>query len=435
MDERRSDCRWKRTRGAITGIALVAGALTLAPHAQAEDWQFGGHLKAQYSYTDFRASDIAALVGDDPASDLSLDVRLKADKRDGPWDFSVHYEVLAVHGDALATRRALLALGLPLAGSVSGLPNDDRRLFNLTSELIDRNDTAAVQRLDRLSVGYGADGYLIRFGRQAVSWGNGLIFQPLDFINPFSPVTIDKDYKTGDDMLYGQWQYGGGDVQAMVVPRRDLLTHAVAGDESSYAAKWRTRVAGFDFDLLAARHYDENLLGAGLARSVGGAVWRLDVAVADLTGADPAWSLVTNIDYSWTLFGKNMYGFAEYFHNGVGEARAADYLNPSPALAARLARGELFTLARDYAALGLQVELAPLVNVFGNLIQNLNDGSRFFQLRGIYDWRQNTQLMAGFNQPAGERGSEYGGISVPTPLPGTIFAPGRSVYLRAAYYF
>ena len=32
-------------------------------------------------------------------------------------------------------------------------------------------------------------------GRQAVTWGNGLIFNPMDLFNPFSPVDIERDYK------------------------------------------------------------------------------------------------------------------------------------------------------------------------------------------------------------------------------------------------
>ena len=86
-----------------------------------------------------------------------------------------------------------------------------------------------------------------------------------------------------------------------------------------------------------------------------------------------------------------------------------------------------------YAVLGLQAELSPLVNVFVSVIQNLHDASRYLQLRGVYDWRQDTQFMAGFNLPDGERGSEYGGL--PTGLPDTWLAPGRSFYLRAAFFF
>jgi hypothetical protein len=128
-----------------------------------------------------------------------------------------------------------------------------------------------------------------------------------------------------------------------------------------------------------------------------------------------------------------MYGYAEYFRNGLGSADEAGYLTPDPALTARIERGELFTLGRDYAALGVQVELHPLVNVFASYLQNLRDASRYLQLRATWDWRQNVQFMGGFNLPAGERGSEYGGI--PVPATGAYLAPGRAAYLRGAWYF
>lgn len=414
-------------------LTLVTGLITAAPlTGHADDWQLGGHLKGLYAATFYQADDLPALFGQNPAQDEYLDFRLKAEKRQGLWDVAIHYELLALHGDSLETRRALAASGLPVTGGVTGLPNDERSLFNLTSEVIDRTGTAAVQRLDRLAVGYGTERFLVRFGRQAVSWGGGLVFQPLDFLNPFAPTAIDKEYKTGVDMLYSQWQAAArGDLQAIIVPRRDPMTHAVTSRDSSYAAKLRRRLGGFDVDVLLARHYDENLFGLGMVHSIGGAVWRLDLEYSDVPGG--AWSLVTNVDYSWVLFGKNMYGLAEYFRNGLGAANEAGYVNPDPELAARLARGELFTLARDYVALGAQIELSPLVNAYANLIQNLDDASRYFQLRATYDWREDIQFMAGLNLPAGERGSEYGGI--PTPYPGSYTGPGRSVYLRAAWYF
>lgn len=421
-------------------LYLIVAFVAASPPAHAEEWKYGGHFKYQYSSTDYYHNDAAAVFGEDPANNQSIDGRLKAEWRGRGFDFTAHYEVLAVNGDVLETRRALAAAGLSYPRGVTGLPNDDTRLFDLTSELVDQPRTAAVQRIDRLAVGFGTTAWLVRFGRQAVSWGNGLAFQTLDFMNPFSPVSIDKDYKTGDDMLYGQWQSIGQadtpgklDVQAMVVPRRDSVTHDITSDDSSYAMKLRTRAYGFDVDLLVARNYGENLFGTGFAHSVGGAVWRLDIAYVDLLSAANEWSLVTNLDYSWKLFEQNMYGFVEYFYSGVGEHNETGYLNPNPALANRLARGELFTLARNYAALGLQLEATPLVNLFANLTQNLDDGSRILQLRGVYDWLQNMQFMAGLNLPAGAYGSEYGGI--PTTLPGTVIAPGRSIYLRAAYYF
>jgi hypothetical protein len=235
-------------------------------------------------------------------------------------------------------------------------------------------------------------------------------------------------------MLYGQWLVGErDDLQAILLPRRDPATHHVEGNQSTYAVKFRARLAGIDVDLLAARHFSENLAGVGVVKSIGGAVWRLDASFTDLDNGDSATSLVTNLDYSWTWGGKNVYGYVEYFRNGVGETDRANYPAPSTELSARIARGELFTLARDYAALGMQVELTPLFNLHTNLIANLNDGSKFLQLSGVYDWRQDVQMRAGVNLPSGDRGTEYGGV----PVAGSSFfvSSGRSVYLRGAVYF
>jgi len=434
MRDRREDCYLKRASGAAIRVALVVCALMMAPGTRAEGWKYGGHLKYQYTFTNYRANDVAALLGDDPANDHSVDARLKAEWRGRGFDFSAHYEVLALAGDSVATRRTLATAGLLLSGNATGLPDDRHRLFDLTDDFIDDNRAAAVHRLDRLSVGYTTGSASVRFGRQAVSWGNGLAFQVLDFVNPFSPIAIDKEYKTGEDMLYGQWQWTGlGDAQLMLLPRRDPMTRDLDHEQASQALKLHTRAAGFDIDVLVACHYDQTLFGFGVVHNLGGAVWRFDALQTVETDRDDTRSLVTNLDYSWVLFGKNMYGFAEYYRNGFGSARASGYLAANPELTARLARGEVYTVGRDYAALGVQVELSPLVNAFASVIQNLNDASRYLQLRGTYDWRQDTQFMAGLNLPDGERGSEYGGL--PTGLPGTWLAPGRSLYLRVAYYF
>jgi hypothetical protein len=416
------------------GRALLLAALAASAPAVAFDWNFGGHIKYQYTYTDFRADDINAVFGGDPAHDQNLDLRLKAENRTGPWDFAAHYELLAVVGDSLEARRRMAAAGIPVIGTVTGLPDDRRRLFDLTRETTDRDRLAAVQRLDRLSLGYSTARQSLRFGRQAVSWGNGLVFQVLDFVNPFSPIVVDKEYKTGDDMFYGQWLTGGNDdVSAIVLPRRDPDTGRVENNQSSYAVKYRAHLSGFDLDFLGARHFGENLAGLGVVRSIGGAVWRLDVSYTSLETGGGATSLVTNMDYSWMWGGQNVYGYAEYFRNGVGESDRANYATPNAALSERLARGELFTLARDYAAFGLQVELTPLFNLYTSLIANLNDGSKFLQLRGVYDWLEDVQLMAGLNLPSGSRGTEYGGV--PVAGTATFVSAGRSVYVRGAYYF
>jgi hypothetical protein len=416
----------------MANVLLGAVLAVAAADALAEGWNLGGHAKYQYTRTDYRPDDLAAVVGDDPADDRQLDLRLKAEWRAAGWELVGHYEVLGVAGDGLAARRRLAALGFGGFETVTGLPDDRRRLFDLTDTLTDQERRAAVQRLDRLSVGYLAPGWTVRLGRQALSWGNGLAFHPLDFVNPFSPIAIDKGYKTGEDMAYGQWAVGEGmDVQAIAVARRDPVSGDVEDAEATGAVKYRLRSGAFELDLIAARHYDESVAGLGVVRSIGGAVWRLDLSRTATDGDGGVVSLATNVDYSWTWGGRNYYGYAEYFRNGFGIADPVGYANPDPALAARLARGELHTLARDYLALAGQVELTPLVNVYLTVVHNLNDASDWWQLRAVYDWLQDVQLQAGANLPVGARGDEYGGI--PTPGGGYV-AAGRSLYARIAYY-
>ena len=53
-------------------------------------------------------------------------------------------------------------------------------------------------------MGFATDHVVMRFGRQAITWGNGLVFNAMDIFNPFDPAAVDKEYKTGDDMIYGQ---------------------------------------------------------------------------------------------------------------------------------------------------------------------------------------------------------------------------------------
>lgn len=412
-------------------IAILLCAVSCC--AYADEWESRGHLKYQLTQAMYERDDLYAVYGDDDPTDHEIDFRLNAEKRRGRWDAKIDYELLALGGDSLEIRRALSAAGMLPCTTVTGLPSDDRRLFDLTHEITDRERHAAVHRLDRLSLGYSGERMVVRAGRHAVSWGNGLAFNPLDIFNPFSPTAVDKDYKTGDDMLYGQWLFDSGDdLQAIILPRRDPVSHDVETDQSSFAFKYHGMKAGIDYDLLTACHFDEPLLGIGLAKDWHGAIWRLDVSVTELSDGGHATSLVTNLDRSWTWFGHNVYGYIEYFRNGVGEADK-DYTTPNMALQERISRGELFTLGRDFLAAGMQIELTPLFNLFPSMIWNLNDESLFFQVRADYDWKENILITGGVNLPYGDRGTEFGGI----PVPGTDYfdAPGTECYLKLSYFF
>jgi hypothetical protein len=290
----------------------------------------------------------------------------------------------------------------------------------------------AVHRFDRLSIGYSAEQWVFRIGRQTISWGNGLLFQPLDVFNPFSPTAVDKEFKTGDDMLYTQRLFdNGSDLQMVLIPRRDPLTGDIDSKQGSLALKYHGSAKDIEFDILLARHFDQPLFGLGFSGDLAGAVWRLDVALTEMDDGNTTKALVFNMERSWTVRQKNIRGFFEYFRNDLGDRRQR-YNMLDPELQVRLQRGEVFTLARDYLVLGMQVEWKPRLNSFTNWIHNLNDDSNLLQIYLNFDWQQNLLLQGGVTLTHGDHGSEYGGI---VAGPNNVVGTGNTAFLRLSFYF
>jgi len=423
---------------AVAVLCLAASPLTSFGQSGAlgtgdsTDWSFGGHTKYQYIYTSVPEDSVLQAINGDSLQDHNLEVRLKASVRHGHWDVSTHFQFITVHSDTLSVYRDLSLPVFPGAGLI----NDDRRWFDLTHELSNKDKNATVLRLDRASVAYTGDKVVMRFGRQAVSWGNGLLFTPMDIFNPFDPTAVDKEYKTGDDMLYGQYLLdNGSDIQAVGVVRRDPISGDVEQDESSLAAKYHGFWGRTEYDLLLAEHYAERVIGLGLSTDSGGAVWRADLVWSD-TGSGSIFSAVGGASYSWIAGGHNWTGFLEYYYNGFGQS-GGDYssagLAANPELLQRLARGELFNLGRHYLGASVTVEVTPLLNLTPNVFINLTDPSALAQLVLSYDWKQDFQLLGALNIPIGASGTEYGGIG--SEQPGLYVSTGPSLFAQLAWYF
>jgi hypothetical protein len=260
----------------------------------------------------------------------------------------------------------------------AGLPSDERRLFDFTKILNDGDENAIAHRLDRFWVGYTSEKAVVRFGRQALSWGNGLFFSPMDLVNPFDPTTIDTEYKTGDDMLYLQYlRDSGDDWQAAAVFRRDPLSGDVDSEQSTVALKYHSFAGEHEYDVLFADSYGETVVGVGGARSVGGAIWRGDVVVTD-SSTDTVVEVVTNLSYSWVWSDKNVSGAIEYYYNGVDS---------------------------NYIAASLMIEMSPLWMMTPTLISNVDDQSALLQLVNQYSLSDNMTFLGSLNIPLGANAS------------------------------
>jgi hypothetical protein len=419
-------------------LTSLSGGSTLSA-AQSLPENISGHLKYRAQAVHYPDDSLLRQFGEAQAYDHSADLRLQWSARKNNWSAQVDYQLLGVAGDGveLAKQLSLADAGagsFTVAGS-GGFPDDDRRLWDLTHRFSDQDRHILLHRLDRAHITYTGEKSVWRLGRQVLSWGNGLMYNPVDFFNPFDPAAVDTEYKTGDDMLYGQYLFSNGnDVQGVYVARRDD-EHDVSAKVASAALKYHGWWGEQEWDLLVAEHFDESIVAFGSARDIGGAVWRGDVMAVDAID-DWTWSLVTNLSYSWRWWDKNISGVVEYYYNGFGETGdelSVMDLQSNPALTDRLARGELYTTGRQYVAGSLTIELTPLLNLRPGVFLNLSDQSNLWQLIVQYDPSQNIQVLGSLNLPVGSSGTEFGGLD--TIFDGVQLSRGVSASVQVGWYF
>jgi len=428
----RTNLRARPFRGDPCPLATVVYfffALLFCARASAIETR--GHVKLQATSVDIPADSLLQDAGADPANDGSAELRVNLGERRGGWQWQADYQLIARRGDRFELQRQNPALDFGAAALV----DDDERLFDLTHLISEGDDRVVAHRLDRLYIGHSSEKTVLKFGRQAVSWGNGLIYNPVDFFNPFDPAALDTEYKTGDDMLYGQYLLASGDdLQALWVIRRND-TGDVERDVASIAAKYHGFAAGGEYDLLLAEHYDELSAALGGAIDAADAIWRGDFMLTD-SGDDTVASMVLNWSYSWVAWDRNMSGAIEYYRNGFGIGDG-DYgplaLAANPELVERIRRGELFTLARNYLAATATLELTPLWLLTATMFNNLDDHSYLLQVFAQHDLTQDSKLLLALNLPFGDDGSEFGGID--SSVAGRPLSTGNSLFAELAWYF
>ncbi len=370
--------------------AFLLLVISTVAFADGNSYGFGGHSKlrlvAQSYPNDSLFRDVIGANSVDGAGELRLEFSAKRDK----WSLHADYQLIAINSDFLA----------------AGLPEDESRLFDLTSILDDSDKNALLHRLDRFWVGYAGEKTVVRFGRQALSWGNGLLYAPMDLVNPFDPATIDTEYKAGDDMLYMQYlRDSGDDIQAAVVFRRNAVTGDVESDEGTIALKYHGFAGENEFDVLVAESYGNTIVGAGYAQSVGGAIWRGDVVVTE-SSDDTYVEVVTNLSYSWVLGAKNMSGAVEYYYDGFD---------------------------RHYVAGSLTIEMSPLWMLTPTVLSNVNDPSGLLQVVTQYSLSDNMTFLGSLNIPLGANATEFGGPE--SGVPGRYLSTDAGVFAQLAWYF
>ncbi|WP_020587547.1 hypothetical protein [Desulfobacter curvatus] len=430
----------------ITDVALFCVLFWLVPiflgYAQEEtslpEMEWDGHLKL-YSRILFPKSNSAyQAVGLSPNYDGYGELRLNNKTFFGDTLYmEVNYEALAGGGGTREDGEKLKARYPALfPNGLSGPIRDDHRFFDLTATLHQGQRSVIYHRLDRAFFSFSPSWGEIRIGRQAVTWGHGFTFNPMDLFNPFAPTDLERDYKTGDDLILVHFPVKGVDVDMIYAAHRDPETDKAGMDQSSLGVKLHANLNRVDTDIMVARHYKDMVTGIGTAGTLGDAAFRLDLTGTFLDQKSRGRSFyisgVANIDYSWVWFNRNWYGYIELYYNGLSDNDYTQELM-DPAVSDRLDRGELFALGRWYASANVNLEIHPLVNLYITPIINLHDDSGMLLPRIVYDFSDNIRITLTALLNWGATGTEYGGYVIPDT--GFTLAPADTISAWITWYF
>ena len=381
-----------------------------------------GRMKWFSSATQLEKNDVLQQTVSNPITDFRLDLRLLIKHNTGAWRFAFDPTLTWTGGDAV---QLLRGTGLPL----DQLPgSDSQRFFNWSDELISDNNQRVVARVDRFSIGYRQPSWSMRFGRQAISWGNGLVFQPLDLFSAFSPTTIDREFKPGvDSMLFESLVGEVGELQVLLIGRQETMDSLSA---HTMAAKWHMDLGGFAFDVIVAEHIREDFTGASLSAPLGGSLVRVDASRICDEMSSCAVNALVNIDYTISIGPALLYVFAELYHNGFGLDNASAELPES--LRQRFSRGEVFTITKNFASFGANVTWHPLLSQSFVMINSLGDESGLFQTAVNYEPSDASRMQVGFSVPYGRDDTEFGKRRVDDER---TSGGGSNLFMTLSYYF
>lgn len=307
----------------------------------------------------------------------------------------------------------------------TGVAPQAPQLVDLGWEAFDQDGStfSLIGRTDRLLVKASAPGVDVTVGRQPVSFGSGLFFTPLDLVNPFTPATIDSEYKPGVDAIRVDAYKGAGAKATAVVTWADPplgSDDADPGLDSINAAlNGQTTVGVTDLGLFVGAIQGDGVFGATVISAIGPVGLHGDVAVtlpADGEAEDPFVRAVIGADGlpHWRL---SIAG--EVYVQTLGSTDPADLITTLQT--ERYSRAELWLGGVAYAGLSASLEITPLLNLGAAGFVNLTDPSLLVAPSISWSVAENATVAAGGYLGVGER-------------PGPVSDPGLGIRSEFGLY-
>jgi hypothetical protein len=351
---------------------------------------------------------------------------------------------------AFAAKTVSVTTGLPGVGTGVGLSAPELLPLTWTPDL--GPDVSFQHRIDRLALSTKAGPVAVTVGRQPVSFGSGRVFTPLDLVNPFSPATIDTEYKPGVDAVRVD-AFGGVATKGTVVaawagqpvvgddardPTRPVL------DDMVLAAAGQATVGVTDLSVFLGGVRGEPVFGLGTVTAVGPVGVHADATLTLPVDGDPFVRAVVGADGRPT--GTTTLA-AELYVQTFGAADPSGYLDELSS--DRFLRGEVWQLGRLYASVSVAQQITPLLQTSATIVTNVEDPSALLAVGGSWSIADEADLVfggyAGIGAPPDEVDLDVatGGAGLVAPDAGVLAGSVRSEfglypaegYLQVRVYF
>jgi len=379
-----------------------------------------------------------------PPSDTAqafLDGRIKVD-----WTLNDSISIEAHHVVTAGTpmyqtqlETELQQMGVELEGGattmMTGVGLQAPEAIDLSWQLED-TDLFLQGRTDRVFAQATVGKNTLRLGRQAISFGHGMVFNPMDLVQPFSIATIDNEYKAGIDALRIERYFG------MTGQITGVVAYSGSWDIEGMTAVLNasTTFGWTDVSLFTGLVRSDRVVGTGVSTSVGSVGLHTDVTVTlpdpNAESVDDPFTRLTTGAF-WRPFTSSSVT-AEYYYQSLGASDSSQYL--TFAQSDRYARGELWVMGQHYASLAWAQEITPLSSGTIAVIANIGDASMLLSPSWTLSVSDEVQLVAGGYVGLGDRPTptslteillDSNGMSVPSEfgmLPGSGFVQLRSYF-------
>lgn len=399
--------------------------LTLGFALPVKSYGLEGHFKSSFFLQDLENNP------ENNSEFIFSDIRLKHQWHPSNWTFSLDYQLQASHGETLK---------LPIQQNIHFSQLDRQQIFRLTDPISvktgNKSGNFLFQRIDRLNANYSAGDYSITYGRQALSWGNGITFNPLDRFNPFEPNQFDREYKPGLDMVSAQKILSSGnELSGFILPRRNYESEKLTAKDSSFGLKLYQYGEKFDRQWILAKDAQEWLLGAQFSGDWHEGLWNFDLMLSrDKEFHKNFANVLLNYQKAFSWQNRNVLGFVELYYNGYGISKPRPESSELPDdLLSKQAASKTFMSNRWYLASGLNVEATPLLQIQLSLILNLKDRGILLNFNSIYSLSNQDSLRFGLQTSMAQAGTEFAGFA--NIKNQKLSAYPDQVYIQWSHYF